>query len=327
MSTRRSFLQKLAAGAVASSDAFSATGQAKFPARAVQVWVGFPGGGALDVATRVVTMAMADEGIRPIVVMNKPGASATIAAAQVAHLEPDGYNLLLATSSNFGIAPYLYPRLPFDAARDFVPVARFALGQNVIYAGQHTQVKTFPELIARIRSHPGKLNFASPGRGTTPHLCFELLKSRTRLFPVHVPFNGSPAALTAVAGGQVEFGVDAIGPAQVFMKWGRITPLAQTGDTRSAALPDTPTLKELGYTGIPPGTFLGLCAPAGTPRPVLEELRGALRSATANPATIKQLTDSGFDAAYLEGAAFTKSIEDELNVWEAAVKYSGAAQS
>lgn len=328
MQTRRSFLRTAAAGAVATSTiAHAASSPAKYPTRPVQVWVGFPGGGALDVATRVVTRAMSDEGIRPIVVMNKPGASATIAAAQVARQEPDGYNLLLATSSNFGIAPYLYPHLSFDGTRDFTPVGRFALGQNVIYAGQHTDVKTFAELVARIRSRPGKLNFASPGRGTTPHLCFEILKAKAKLYPVHVPFNGSPAALTAVAAGQVEFGVDAIGPAQVFMRWGRITPLAQTGDTRSVALPDVPTLKELGYDGIPAGTYLGLSAPVGTPAPVLDELRRVLRIATADSLVGKYLSDSGFDASFLDGPAFARSMQDERKVWEAAVKYSGAAQT
>lgn len=328
MQTRRSFLERVIAGAVAASAITpSAWSQTKYPDRPVQVWVGFPGGGALDVATRIVTQAMADEGIRPIVVMNKPGASATIAAAQVARQEPDGYNLLLATSSNFGIARYLYARLPFDATRDFEPVAQFALSQNVIYAAKQTGVRTLPELLAKLRSRPGKLNFASPGRGTTPHLCFELLKAREKLFAVHVPFNGSPAALTAVAAGEVEFGVDAVGPSQAFIRSNRITPLAQTGNRRSAALPDVPTLAELGHPGLPPGTFLGLSAPAGTPEPVLKQLRQTVRAATVDPAVVKQLADAGFDASFLDGAAFARAMQDELRMWESAVKYSGAAQS
>jgi tripartite-type tricarboxylate transporter receptor subunit TctC len=328
MQTRRSFLEKAVAGAVAGTAiAPSARAGADYPARPVQVWVGFPGGGALDVATRIVTQAMADAGIKPIVVMNKAGASATIAAAQVARQEPDGYNLLLATSSNVGIAPFLYPRLPFDGARDFDPVAQFAVGQNVIYASPRTGVSSFQALVARLRAQPGKLNFASPGRGTTPHLCFEILKARAGLFVVHVPFHGSPAALTAVAGGEVEFGVDAIGPSQAFIRAGRLVALAQTGERRSASLPDVPTLSELGYPGIPRGTFLGFSAPSGTPAAVLEQLRKAVRAATANPVVVKQLADAGFDASYLDGADFAQAIRGELRTWEAAVKYSGAART
>lgn len=326
MQTRKSFLKTLTAAALGGSFAPLAGAQGKFPGRPVEVVVGFPGGGALDVATRVVTNAMGEEGIRPIVIINKPGASATIASAQVAREEPDGYALLLATSSNMAIAPFIYPRLSYDPGRDFAPVGQFALGQNVIYAGKRSGVETFRDMVAAVRSSPGRFNFASPGRGTTPHLCFEMLKARDRLFIVHVPFTGSPAALTSVASGEVEFGIDAIGPSQAFVRAGRVTPLAQTGTRRSAALPDVPTLQELGYAGMPPGTFLGLSAPAGTPEPILQELRGALRRALAKPAVMKQLADAGFDGQWLEGAAFAQAVRAEQPMWQAAVRYSGAAR-
>lgn len=327
MQTRKSFLQTLVAVGLGTSMSPRIWAQRKFPSKPVQVWVGFPGGGALDVATRIVTNAMSDEGIRPIVVMNKPGASATIASAQVARDEADGHSLLLATSSNMGIAPFLYAKLPYDVSRDFVPVAQFAIGRNVFYAGKGTGIKDFREMLVKVRANPGKLNFASPGRGTTPHLCFEMLKARDKLFIVHVPFSGSPAALTGVAAGEVEFGVDAIGPAQAFIRSGRVLPLAQTGNKRSAALPDVPTLQELGFDGLPSGTFLGLSAPAQTPEPVLQELRGALGKSLAKPVVVKQLADAGFDVEFVEGAAFARLISGEAKMWESAVKYSGAAQS
>lgn len=326
MPSRKSFLQTLLACGAGALTLPSAWAQARYPSRPVQVWVGFPGGGALDVATRVLTQALAEEGIRPVVVMNKPGASATIAAAQVARDEPDGHSLLLATSSNLGIAPHLYPKLPYDPVRDFAPVAQFAVGHNVIYAGKATGVATFRDLLGKVRASPGRLNVASPGRGTTPHLCFEMLKARDRLFVVHVPFNGSPSALTAVASGEVEIGIDAIGPAQAFIRAGRVVPLAQTGSRRSVALPGVPTLQELGYAGMPSGTFLGLSAPARTPESVLQDLRGAMRRSLARPAVVKQLADVGFDADLVEGADFARIVAGEAKMWEGAVKYSGAAQ-
>lgn len=323
MQTRKTFLKRLVAAAAGLSIIRAPWAQEGYPSRPVQVWVGFPGGGALDVATRVVTGGLADEGIRPIVIMNKPGASGIIASTQVAHDRPDGYSLLLSTSANMAIAQYVYSKPGFDARDDFVPVARFAVGQNVIYAGSRTGVRTFEQMVAMIRKEPGKLNFASPGRGTTPHLCFEMLKSREKLYIVHVPFHGSPAALTAVAGGDVEFGIDAIGPTKPFFASGRLIALAQTGEHRSAALPGVPTLKELGFDGIPDGTFLGLSAPASTPDVILERLRQALARTMANPSIVRQLADVGFDAGYLPGSQFEQAIQRESAIWAAAVKYAG----
>ena len=302
----------------------SAFAQPRYPERAIQMLVGFPGGGALDVATRVVTNALAEEGLGPIAVINKPGASATIAAGQAAIAAADGHTALLATSANMGIAPFMYPKLPYAPDKDLVPVARFAVGQNVIYCGRRAGVTDFRQLRARIASAPGKLNYASPGAGTTPHLCFEMLKARDRLFIVHVPFRGSPAAITSVLSGEVDLGVDAIGPTLGHVAAGRLVPLAQTGERRSASLPDVPTLAELGIDGIPSGTYLGFMLPAGTPAPILDRWSEAVRRVTSEPAVVNQLRQLGMDAAYLDARRFAAVMADERRLWEGAVKYSGA---
>ncbi len=321
--SRRSFVLAAAGASLPALPAF-AQAQAGYPSRPVQVVVGFPAGGALDVATRALTNALAAEGIAPVVILNKPGASATIAGAQVARSAPDGYTLLLATSSNMGIAPHLYPRLPYDARKELVPVAQFAVGQNVIYAGQASGIKSFAQLREKLRAQPGQLNYASPGAGTTPHLTFETIKVREKLFIVHVPFRGSPAAISAVAAGELEVGVDAIGPTQAFIRSGRIVPLAQTGSRRSAILPNVPTFAELGLTGIPSGTYLGLSAPAQTPEPALTALRDAMRHALAKAEVSQQLAQAGFEAQFVDGPAFGEMMTADSLQWDQAVKYSGA---
>lgn len=304
-----------------------AQAQQAYPSRPVQVLVGFPGGGALDVATRVVINALASEGVTPMVSMNKPGASATIAATQAARAAPDGYTLLLATSANMGIAPHLYPQLAYDARKDFAAVAQFAIGQNVVYASPASGIRSFAQLRERLRAQPGRLNYASPGAGTTAHLSFEMLKARDKLFVVHVPFRGSPAAISAVVAGELEVGVDAIGPTQAFIQSGRIVPLVQTGSRRSAALPDVPTFAELGLTDMPSGTYLGLAAPASTPATVLATLREALRRALARPEVGQQLAAAGFEARFVDGPAFAELMAADSAQWHQAVQYSGATGS
>lgn len=301
--------------------------QEAYPARAIQVLVGFPGGGAMDVATRVVTNALADEGLKPLAIINKPGASATIATGQVARASADGYTVLLSTSANLGIAPYLYARLPYDADKELVPVAQFGVAQSVIYGSPALGTRDLNALMRRIVATPGRLNYASPGSGTTAHLAFESLKAQRKLFIVHVPFRGSPAAITSVLSGELDIGIDAIGPTLSHIKAGKIVPLAQTGSKRSASLPDVPTLDELGVRGIPSGTNLGFMMPSGTPAAVLSQWSAAMKRVLATPAVAGQLGAVGVDVAYRDARDYAATMASEQKLWQAAVKYSGAAAS
>lgn len=316
-----------AAGAAALLSARPSFAQDAYPARPVQVLVGFPGGGAMDVAARIVTNALADEGIKPVAIINKPGASATIATGQVARAANDGYTALLSTSANLGIAPYLYARLPYDADKELVPVAQFGVAQSVIYCSASTGLRDLNALLKRIAATPGQLNYASPGSGTTAHLAFESLKAQRKLFIVHVPFRGSPAAITSVLSGELDIGIDAIGPTLSHIRSGKIVPLAQTGAKRSASLPDVPTLDELGVRGIPSGTNLGFMMPAGTPAPILAQWSAAMKRVLAMPAVAEQLSAVGVDVAYQDAPAYAATMASEQKLWQAAVKYSGAAAS
>lgn len=317
---KRDFLSTIAALLVLPN---GSRAQGRYPDRPIQMLVGFPGGGGMDVACRVITRALAEQGLGPIAIINKPGASATIATSQAAKAAADGYTALLATSGNLGIAPYLYANLPY-AEKDLVPVAQFAVSQNVIYCSPDSKASSLPELMRLFRASPGKFNYASPGAGTTAHLCFELLKASQKVAVVHIPFKGSPAALTAVLGGELDVGIDAIGPALGYIQAGKLRPLAQTGETRSAALPDVPTLTELGIAGIPKGSYLGFMLPAGVPAPVLTSWTDAVKRVMSQPGVAKQLQQVGMDAAYLDGPQFTDVIQSEREFWRRAVKYSGA---
>lgn len=315
-----------ALGFLASATTVNAADPAeKYPDRPIQVVVGFPGGGALDIATRIVTNGLASNGLGPLVVINKPGASATIAAAQVARATPDGYTLLLAASANLGIAPWLYPKLTYDTDRDLIPVAQFAVSQNVIYASSSSGITTFKQLLDKIKATPGKFNYASPGAGTTAHLSFEMLKAKQGLFVVHVPFRGSPAAIMSVIANDLDIGVDAISPVIPFVKSGKVIPLAQTGDKRSASLPDVPTLAELGIQGMASGTYLGFAAPAQTPAPIVATWRDAIRRFLATPEAAQQFAQIGMDVRFLDEQAFGRAIRAEKQAWQSAVTYSGAS--
>jgi len=311
----------LMAGAM---NAKASEAQESYPNRPVELIVGFPAGGALDIATRIVTNGVANHGVKSVVVINKPGASATIAASQVARATPDGYTLLLAASANLGIAPWLYPKLTYDVERDLIPIAQFAVSQNVIYANPESGITTFKDLLEKIKAAPGKLNYASPGAGTTAHLTFEMLKAKQGLYVLHVPFRGSPAAITSVIANNVEIGVDAISPLIPFVKSNKVVPLAQTGDKRSASLPDVPTLTELGVSGVASGTFLGIAAPSRTPAPIVAQWREAVREFLASPDAARQFAQIGMDVRFLDEGAFSRSIAVERQSWKNAVKYSGA---
>ncbi len=298
--------------------------QERFPSRPVRLLVGFPAGGPLDLAGRLVFERVARALGTTAVVENRPGASGMLAAQAAAGAGPDGHVLLMAATANLAISRFLYEKLPYDADRQLRPVAQFATSQNVVYARPGLGIRTLAQLRDWLRASPGRYNYASPGAGTTPHLTMEVLKATDRLYVVHVPFRGSPPALTSVAAGDVEFGVDAVGAALPFVRQGRVVALAQTGERRTAALPDVPTLAELGYRNFPSGTFLGLSAPAGIDDGIVATLEQQVGAVLQDTDVRTRLQDLGMDAAFLGASAFGASIATQLPFWKRAVDYSGA---
>lgn len=294
-----------------------------FPAKAIKVVVPFPAGGAMDVATRVVTAAMEHGLSVPMVVENKPGASGNIGTVQVVQSVPDGHTLLLGIAANTAINRFLYDKLPFDADRDLVPIGQFGSSTNVIYVAPSFSASTVAELLAHLKRAPGKENYVTPGIGTTPHLAMELLKKRTGTFVVHVPFRGSAAAIAAVLGGEVPIGVDAIVAAAPAIRSGKVTPLAVTSAERSSVLSDVPTLRELGHD-IDASTYLGLFAPAKTPPAIVQRLTKELEAALKKDETRARLRNLGIEPVFAPKELFARRISSELPMWKEAVSYSGA---
>ena len=319
--SRRTFLVSSAGALALASKAWA---QAAFPSKPIRILVGFPAGGALDVATRVLTQALAGGELHPIVVDNKVGASGTIALTEVARAAPDGYTLGLGTTSNLLIAPFLYPRLPYKAEADLVSLGEFAQGQSLVYASTRSGLRTLSAAIAAMRREPGRLSYASPGTGTTAHLSFEMFKARDKLFIVHVPYRGTPQAMNAVASGDVELGVDAIGPVLPLIRAGRVVPLAQSGERRSDFLVHVPTLKELGFPEIIGTNSLSLVARAALGEPQRTLIQAEFQKAVQQQEFRTQMTNLGLQAAFRSGPEVRDGMKTQHAFWERAVRYSGA---
>lgn len=298
--------------------------QAAWPERPITTVVPFPAGGAIDVATRVLLQEISGPLGQSIITQNRPGASGNIGTSQVVRAPADGYTLLLGAAPNTAISPYMYKDLGYDVSTDLAPIAQFANAVNVIYVNAAHPARDMAGLIEAVRSAAEPPAYASPGSGTSVHLTLELLRTGNQLSMLHVPFKGSPAAVAAVAAGEVAIGVDALGPVLPMIQAGKVRALAVSGNQRFAALPDVPTLAEAGVQTSVPDSYLGLFAPAGTPAPVIRRLADATRDALAKPEIAERLMDLGYVPRFRDTEAFAERIAQDRPVWQRAVETSGA---
>jgi tripartite-type tricarboxylate transporter receptor subunit TctC len=246
-------------------------GLAQFPARAVHVVVPFPAGGPTDILSRVLAQKLAERWRQPVVVDNKPGAGGAIGSEFVAKSAPDGYTLVMATSSTHSIGPALQ-KLPYDPVRDFAPVSQVSNATNVLLVSPRLGVASVKELIALARSRPGQLNFASSGIGTIPHLTGELFKASAGVDLQHVPYKGTGLSIPDLANGQVAVLFDSIVTALTYVKSGSVRALAISSPKRTPLAPELPTMAESGVQGFEAETWFGLFAPAGTPRDIVARI-------------------------------------------------------
>jgi tripartite-type tricarboxylate transporter receptor subunit TctC len=265
-----------------------------FPSKAIRIVVpNAPGGGA-DLTARTVGQKISEALGQPVVIDNKPGAGGVIAGDQVAKAAPDGYTVLLI-SSGTAVSASLFNNLPFDTVRDFIPVVPLATFDLVIVSAGDGRFKTLTELIAFAKANPGKLNIGTPNIGTTQHLAAELFKSAAGLDIQIVPFNGTPAVINALRGGQIDAGLDILGALQSQINAKALRALAITGDKRSRMLPDVPTAKESGVANYSAASWNGLAVPAKTPKEVIARLNKEVNAALADPAVRKRLEDLNLD--------------------------------
>jgi len=296
----------------------SALAQA-FPTRTVTIVVPYPPGGLIDMVARIVQPRMQAELGQPVVVENRAGAGGNVGAEVVVRATPDGHTLLLANPS-LAISPLIYPKLAYRPIEDFAYVGQFGTVPNVLTIHPSLPAKNVAEFIEYVKKNPGKLNYASPGYGTSPQLSAELFKMMTGTFIVHIPFRGSGPAQAAMLANDTQVMFDNLPPQLPHIRSGKLRALAVTSKTRSSALPDLPSLDEAGLKGYEVNSWFGLVAPAGTPRPVVMRLNEALNKATRDPQVREALVGRG--ATVIQGTPeqFVEFVKAESVKWAPVVK-------
>lgn len=292
--------------------AFSAL--ADFPDRSLKILVGFAPGGGSDILARTVAPALGEALGQTVIVDNLPGAGGNRAMAEVARAKADGYTLLMGTP---GLATNasLYSNLGFDPLTAFEPIGLIGSVQNVLLVQKDLPVSSVSELIAYIKVRPGKLNYASPGTGTSLHLAGELFKSAANLDIVHVPYKGGGQAMTDLMSGQVAVMFNVLPSALPQIKAGTVKALAVTGRERASVLPDLPTMIESGVLNYTAFTWNGLLAPSATPPQVILTINKAIQKILASPEMVKRYASIGTDVMSGTPDAFKKLIQDETQKW------------
>lgn len=307
----------LLAGAVASG----AQAQ-KYPDRPVRLVVGFPPGGAADILGRIAAQRLTDALGQQVVVDNRGGAGGLIATEIAAKGAPDGYTLLF-TSIPHVINPHLYRKVNYDAIRDFVPVIQFVTVPLMMASNPALPAHSVGELIAYAKAHPGKINYASAGSGSSSHLAMELFKSMAGVKLEHIPYKGTGPLITDLVAGQVSLTIASAVPLAPQVRSGRLQGLAVTSPRRSAAFPDLPAIAETvpGYEVV---NWFGILAPAGTPEAVVTRINAQLNGALQTPELIRMLNSRGADVAGGTPAAFGKVIKADYAKWAKVIRESGA---
>src|SRR6266436_4562584 len=310
-------------GGLAMLTGLPAFAQAAYPSRTVKIIVPYPAGGTTDFLGRLVADGLKTGLGATVIVENKPGAGTTLGADQVARAEPDGYTLLMATSTTLAINKTLYKKLPYDPVKDFTPVALVAGVPFALIINPQIPAMTLPEFIAYAKSTPG-LAYGSAGNGSPQHLGAEMLKAAAAIDIRHVPYRGSVPAMLDVIAGHIPFMVVDLQPALQHIREGKVRVLGVTTQKRVAAAPDIPTLAESGLPGFELVAWQGIVAPAGVPRGLIDELAGQIGKLLADPVTRER-----FAAVALEPIAgstpdsFAVYIKTEVDRWEAIVRNSG----
>jgi tripartite-type tricarboxylate transporter receptor subunit TctC len=315
---RRKFLH-LAAGAAALPTVSRVAMAEHYPARPVHIVVGFPASSGPDIVARLVAQRLSERLQQQFIVEDRPGAGSSIAAQDVVSAPADGYTLLMATGANT-INATLYTDLNFDFVRDVTPVAIINGAPFVMVVNPAVPAKTIPEFVTYAKANPGTINMASPGIGSTPHLCYELFKMMTGVDMVHVPYRVS--FLTDLIGGRVQGAFSTVPQVIEYVRDGKLRPLAVTSATRVDALPDVPTVGE-SVPGYEADSWFGIVAPKGTPTEIIEKLNGEINAVVADPKMRVQLVGLGVPPKSMTPAQFGKLIADYTDKWAKVIKFAG----
>ncbi len=299
--------------------------QAAYPDKPIRLVVGFPPGQATDIIARSAAKKLQEVLGQPVIVDNKAGAAGIIGSEIVAKAAPDGYTLLVSSSGPLAINPSLYSKLSYNPVRDFEPITLLAVVPLFLAVNPAFPAQTATDLVRLAKASPGKINYGSGGSGITSHLAMELLKNSQGIDLTHVPYKGSPAAITDLIGGQVQLMFDT-GPALLpHMRSGKLRILAVGSRNRNPAAPNVPTMAEAGLGNFEAPAWIGLVAPKGTPREIVDTLNKALQAAWRDAPEVKeQMTALGAEATSMTTVEFGRYIQSEMEKWALAVKLSGA---
>jgi tripartite-type tricarboxylate transporter receptor subunit TctC len=318
MISRRRFLRATAAGLLATGAAQAQT----YPAKPVRMIVPFPPGGPIDTMARLVGDQMSTALGQSVVIENRPGAGAMIGSKAAAAADPDGYTLLFGSSGSLAVTPALYKNAGYDPVKSFAPVAAVSSGPLVLVVAPSLPAKTVKELVAYAKANPGKLNYGS-GLGTPPHIAWGLFKLQTGTDILYVPYQGAAPAITDLLAGRNHLTIDAPGVLLAHIRDNKLRALAVTGPTRSADLPDVPTMVESGYPEFLMTFWTGVVAPMGTPAAIVMQLNAAINKGLQSAEMKARL--ASFQVEPKAGTAddFAAFIASEAKKWASVIKAAG----
>jgi tripartite-type tricarboxylate transporter receptor subunit TctC len=296
-----------------------------YPQKPVRIVVPYPAGGGIDIMARQIAQRLAQTFNQSVVVDNRPGAGTLLAAETVARAAPDGHTLMVTSDATITINPHLYVKLPYDPVNDFAPVTQLVSLNQLLVANANVGAANLKELLAYAKANPGKLNYASYGVGSQPHLAMETLKSLAGVDIVHVPYKGIPQAVPAAIAGEVQLTFSGAASTLAHIKAGRLKAIAIGGAKRLPILPEVPTFAEAGFADVPAHAWFGLFAPAGTPRGIVTTLHGEVARMFREPDYLqKEVVARGYEPATGTPEEFARFLTADSARNAKAVKISGA---
>ena len=294
-----------------------------YPSKPIRIIVPFGPGGFTDVVARILQKELGAAVGQPVVVENKPGAGSTIGTAEVVKSKPDGYTLVMISTTHV-ITPHLYKEMPYDPIKDFTPVMKLGEGPYVLVVHPSLGVKSVAELIALARKEPNKIDYASSGNGSSQHLVGALFANLAGAPINHVPYKGSSGAMNDLLGGQVKVSFVGMPNALAALASGKLRAIAVTSKKRSADLPDVPTLDEAGVPGYDATIWLALLAPPGTPRDIVMKINSEVTRVLSTPESRKLMSQAGVDVATSTPEELARLMQSELDRWGKVVRETGA---
>ncbi len=310
------------AGLCTSLAATNAGANETWPSKPLRIVVPFQAGSFTDLAARKLAVELSSQLGQTVVVENRAGAGGTIGAESVARSAPDGHTLLL-TENSFTVSPALYPKLPYRAKEDFIPLTTIAEAPTIMWGRPNLPVTSVKELVALAKSKPDLLTFGSGGQGTSSHLAGELFFDKVQIKVVHVPFKGVAGSISEAVAGRVDFGTSSIASPMGQIKAGRLLPIAVTGKERNPLLPDVPTFAESGFAEFDAPIWFGLLLPAGTPPQIVNRLHEEVSKAIEKPAVSEVFVKQGARTLVTSPQAFASRISAEIQQWQSLISRVG----